>query len=82
MALSGSGLSAAIKAGILGAGIGAVDDANLQGLCDALGDSIVDHITANLDVTFPAVSCAVIGAPPNTPISGGPNPAPITCGVA
>jgi hypothetical protein len=66
MALSESTLSAAIKANLLAApAAGAVDNAALTALCDAVAAAVVDHITAAA-VVLPTLLVAPSGGGPVT----------------
>lgn len=66
MALSSSVLSAAMRASLLAdPDIGAVDDAPLTALCDALAGAVIAHITANA-VVLPLLLVAPPGGGPIT----------------
>lgn len=69
MPLSGSDavLSSALRAALLGAGAGWLDNAALTKTCDAIAQTLLAHVTANALVNVPALG---IVAPPG--VAGGP----------
>lgn len=67
MPMSGSVLSAAIRSAIIAnSAIQAIDGPALTGLCDAIADAVVAHITSS------AVVVTNPGAPLTAPPGGGP----------
>lgn len=69
MPLGGSApaLSSALRAALLGANAGFLDNAALTGMCDAIADAVLNHVVANALVNVPALG---IVAPPG--VAGGP----------
>jgi hypothetical protein len=67
MALNPATLSSALRATLLGANAGWLDNAALTATCDAIAQAVVAHITANAVVAVPATG---IIAPPGA--GGGP----------
>lgn len=56
MALNANTLSGLIKAGLLSGGTGAVDNAALEAMCQAIAAAVVSHITAAGVVTVNGVA--------------------------
>lgn len=66
MALSASGLSAALKAKLLANGATLAQDSSaLQALCDEIAAAVVEHVTANA-VVIPTLLVAPSGGGPVT----------------
>jgi len=84
MALNATSLAADIKADIL-ANVPSANDDNgaVTATANAIAESVVDHILANLEITVPSgeVIIAVSGGS-GAPAVGTPNASPIDCGVA
>jgi hypothetical protein len=68
MSLTGSesALSAAIRSKLLSENCGAVDDAPLTGMCNAIAEAVIAHITANA-VVMPTL---LISGAPGAPVTG------------
>lgn len=75
MPLSTTTLKALIKSNLVSGGLVASDQAGLDAAAQALAESVVDHVVANLTVVIP-IGAVVVAA-----TGGVPNPAPIPCTV-
>lgn len=70
MAMSGATLSAAIRADLLANDPNVQDNDSLQKLCDAIANSVVNHITANAVVNVTSVSGVQTGGGVSGPGTG------------